>query len=259
MSTSNKISKTVVAVTLTLAISFPAQAIFCANCSTEWTQIANNIELISGVAKQVETVKNLVTANVTLFGSLQQQILAGMNIGALNIGDVLKIKSDLQNYQTALKSFGGDLGGLQNLFDQRLTAAALSNLSFVDYIRAEQARIAQGDAEAKARVKREQAQAAQIQVDADIVKALGNRIPGSVGVQQSTQLLNDQVQVMLQQLVRMNTMTNEAQGSDKAKAQEAEAEARMRDIANLQALDRAQQAQKALDQKRSDQYRNGNF
>ena len=59
----------VVAVALTLALPMPrAQTVFCTNCSTELTQLANNIQLVDQLARQVEMVRESVaqTANLTL-------------------------------------------------------------------------------------------------------------------------------------------------------------------------------------------------
>jgi type IV secretion system protein TrbJ len=45
-----------------------AQAVFCTNCSTEFTQLANNLQLIDQLARQVELVRESVqqTANLAL-------------------------------------------------------------------------------------------------------------------------------------------------------------------------------------------------
>ena len=54
---------------LTLALPMPrAQTVFCANCSTELTQLANNIQLVDQLARQVELVREAIaqTANLTL-------------------------------------------------------------------------------------------------------------------------------------------------------------------------------------------------
>jgi P-type conjugative transfer protein TrbJ len=45
-----------------------AQTVFCTNCSTEFTQLANNIQLVDQLARQVELVREAVqqTANLAL-------------------------------------------------------------------------------------------------------------------------------------------------------------------------------------------------
>jgi type IV secretion system protein TrbJ len=54
-----------------LMLSAPAgraQAVFCTNCSTELTQLANNLQLVDQLARQVELVREAVqqTANLAL-------------------------------------------------------------------------------------------------------------------------------------------------------------------------------------------------
>lgn len=46
----------IVAAAVVLGTS-PARAIYCSNCGTEWTQIANNLELIEQLAQQAELVR----------------------------------------------------------------------------------------------------------------------------------------------------------------------------------------------------------
>jgi P-type conjugative transfer protein TrbJ len=58
-----------VAAALTLALPMPrAQTVFCTNCSTELTQLANNIQLVDQLARQVELVREAIaqTTNLTL-------------------------------------------------------------------------------------------------------------------------------------------------------------------------------------------------
>jgi P-type conjugative transfer protein TrbJ len=48
------------AVTAALAAPQPTAAIYCANCGTEWTQIANNLELVAQLEQQVAMVQQQI-------------------------------------------------------------------------------------------------------------------------------------------------------------------------------------------------------
>jgi conjugal transfer/entry exclusion protein len=186
--------------------------------ATEITQIMNNTELIASVQQQAATVSKLAQSYIVQYNQLREQITAGVKIGGVSLGDVLKMQSDMAAYQTALKKLGTDLSGFQNTIDSRSIEAKLQNLSLKDYISRESQRVQSGNDQAKARVQREIAQAEQIKADITTVRSLGSKIEGTEGVHSATQLLNAQMNVMLQQMTRLVSLTSEAQGSDKAAA-----------------------------------------
>lgn len=82
-----------VAAALTLALPMPrAQTVFCTNCSTELTQLANNIQLVDQLARQVELVREAIsqTTNLTLnTQTLERQEWSGA------IGEIRKLNEIL--------------------------------------------------------------------------------------------------------------------------------------------------------------------
>lgn len=194
--------------------------------STEITQILNNGELIAQLRQQIAAVNQLAQSYVVQYNQLREQVLANTKIAGLSISDVMKIKSDIEDYQKSLKTLGRDLGSLEKMFDSRLVEAKLKNMSFSDYLTAEAARVNSGNQAAKARLARERAMAKQVQDDIGQVKEYGRRVDQTVGVHESTQLLNGQMNLMLQQMTRLVSMTAEAQGSDKAEEMNDDAVAR---------------------------------
>lgn len=204
--------------------------------STEITQIMNNGELIAQVRQQAATVSQLAQSYVVQYNQLREQILSGTKITGLSISDVLKIKGDIEGYQRSLKTLGRDLEGLENMFDARMLEAKLKKMSFNDYIASESARVNSDNQAAKARVARERAMAKQVQDDIVQVKEYGRRVDQTVGVHESSQLLNGQMNLMLQQMTRLVSLTAEAQGSDKAEQLNNEAATRERVFQNAQEL-----------------------
>lgn len=194
--------------------------------STEITQILNNGELIAQLRQQIATVNQLAQTYVVQYNQLREQILANTKIAGLSISDVLKMKSDMEAYQNSLKSLGRDLGSLEKMFDSRLVEAKLKKMSFADYLSSEAAKVNSNNQAAKARLDRERAMASQVQNDIVQVKEYGRRVDSTVGVHESTQLLNGQMNLMLQQMTRLVSLTAEAQGSDKAVQLNDEAAAR---------------------------------
>ena len=180
--------------------------------ATEITQILNNIQLGAGVVEQIKTVSQLVQTYQTTYSQLQQQLLAGMNIQGFNLGDVLKAKSALDNYQGSLRSYQNDASSLGSVFDTRLTEAKLQNITLEEYVTRESARIDAGNQAAKARLQREVDLLGQIQEDAVQIKKYGDQIPDTVGVHEATRLLNAQTNLLLQQMSRLTAIMLDSQG-----------------------------------------------
>lgn len=190
--------------------------------ATEITQLMNNGELIAQVGQQAKTVKQLADSHVVIYKQLLEQIQSGVKISGLSIADAMKMRTDMDAYQTSLQALGLDLNGYSRTIDARITEARLQNLSLQDYVLRENRLVESGNALARARLARERAQAEQIKQDIFMVRDLGRLVPQTPGVHGATQLLNSQMNLLLQQMTRMVALTSEAQGTDKAEALEKE-------------------------------------
>ena len=215
--------------------------------ATEWTQIANNFQLLIQVTKQIAMVKKLADSYIVQYQQLQQQIMNGLQIEGISLADVLRAKRDLEDYQRQLKALGADIEGLGDYFDTRLTEAKLLNLPMDEYVKREAKKIEDGNKTAKARLDRERKQMEQVKSDIGRVDEFSSRISSTVGTHQATQLLNSQMNLLLQQMGRMVAMTAEQQGSDQARQMNEEAEARQRSEARQKALYDADQAMRLRD------------
>ncbi|MGE3342310.1 MAG: hypothetical protein AB7L71_02650 [Vicinamibacterales bacterium] len=192
----------------------PAHALWW--MATEVTQWMNHGLMVDKLGEQVRTVSQLVETYRTNVTQLEELVRAGKSLDGLTLPQVLGIKQDLDNYQSALRGFGRDLGSLRNVFDTRLTEARLQNIDFRQYMQAENDRISSGNRAAQARVAREMRILEQVRRDAELVSEYGNKIPGTVGVHQAAQLLNAQTNLALQQINQLVAMKAEEQGGDKA-------------------------------------------
>lgn len=194
--------------------------------ATEITQLMNNFELISQVSQQTKTVKQLADSHIVINKQLLEQIRSGARLNGLSVADVMKMRTDMDAYQSGLQVLGMDLKGFSKTIDARLIEARLQNLSLQDYVVRENRLVQNGNALAIARLARERAQAEQIKQDIFTVRDLGRLVPQTPGVHAATQLLNSHMNLMLQQMTRLVALTSEAQGSDKAEAIEKEMAAR---------------------------------
>lgn len=199
--------------------------------ATEITQLMNNSELIAQVKQQIATVNQLTRSYTVQYQHMREAINAGKSLGTITLSDVTRAKRDLERYQAALRTLGHDVDGLSRVFDTRMTEARLMGVSLNDYVSRESQRIDAGNALAKARLQQERAQIDQVTEDIGLVREYGSQIQGTAGVHQSTQLLNHQMNLLLQQMTRLVSLTAQSQGTDKATALNEEAEARARALA----------------------------
>lgn len=204
--------------------------------ATEWTQIANNFELMGQLFQQVKMVKQMIDDYYLQYAQLEQLILSGMQIDGISLADVLRLKDQFEGYQSALKELGSDIEGLGDHFKRRLAEAKLLKLPMEEYMKREAQKIESGNKTAKARLARERDMMEQVKADIEKADEFRLRIPTTVGEHQAVQLLNSQTNLLLQQMTRMVELTAEHQGSDQARVLNDEAEARERLKSQNQAL-----------------------
>jgi hypothetical protein len=91
-------------------------------------------ELIAQVGQQAKTVKQLADSHVVIYKQLLEQIQSGVKISGLSIADAMKMRTDMDAYQTSLQALGLDLNGYSRTIDARITEARLQNLTLQDYV-----------------------------------------------------------------------------------------------------------------------------
>lgn len=129
----------------------PAQAIVCATCATEWTQIMNNVQLVTQYAKQIQQyqaqltslaneAKNLASLPTSILGEYQQiyqqymstvQQLRGVMQNLDNVRDAFRQKypdlanSNMSYQQLSAMSRQWETGGKQNIEDALANGASV--------------------------------------------------------------------------------------------------------------------------------------
>lgn len=236
MLTSKKLRAALCAALIAFQATPPAIGGALTGGATEWTQIANNVQLWMQYYKQIEAVTKLAQSYIVQYKTLEQQILNGLVIEGISLADVLKVKRDIEAYQSHLKALGRDIKGLGGYFDRRLVEARLLNLPMEEYVRREAQKIESGNQTAKARLERERNLMEQVKADIGRVDEFSSRIATTAGTHQATQLMNSQLNLLLQQMGRLTELTAEAQGSDQATTLNEIAEARERNQARNKLL-----------------------
>ena len=119
------------ALMLSSVLSLPAQAGGVTGQATEWTQLANNTELISLVGKSAEQVNNQITQISQLAEQIQNQLNIYKNMlqNTAQLPDHVwgQVESDLKNLQTAVNQGQGvafSMGNIDDVLKQRFQSFA---------------------------------------------------------------------------------------------------------------------------------------
>ncbi|MBB4117018.1 P-type conjugative transfer protein TrbJ [Rhizobium sp. BK226] len=121
----------VVAAALAVALPLPASAGGVTGEATEWTQLANNAELISLVGKSTEQVNNQITQISQLAEQIQNQINIYNNMlqNTAQLPNHIwgQVESDLQNLQSVVAQGQGvafSMGNIDDVLKQRFQSFA---------------------------------------------------------------------------------------------------------------------------------------
>jgi hypothetical protein len=175
--------------------------------ATEVTQWLNNGELVTGVAKQAQTVTQLAQTHIQVLEQVRQQVLAGKQLvgGDLlkSLGSINAEISAVTKYKAQLQNAGASVQQLASAMDARRVEANVKNLPLSDYLKQEAAKIADGDKRAKQRLEAEKHYAQLADDDLIAAKEMSEKITGTEGMHQAISLLNTSVNKMIQQNARM--------------------------------------------------------
>lgn len=223
---SKQSSKAVAILVSTLLCTFGAQAGGGGfGGATEVTQLLNNAELLKVASDGAITAAKTVQQYVLQIQQYQTQLqniqrLAGLPAGLIT--DAVKAYQSLMAYKNALTTLQGSLSQQRSVIDMRLTEARLSGMSWPKYLDSVQADVNMHRGRAIERLRYEQGVLQQVQADYDFARNLQSSIPSTVGVHQSVQMLNTQMNRVVTQnakLLEVVSMTlNKAAEQDSQKA-----------------------------------------
>lgn len=188
--------------------------------STEITQLMNNGELMANVSQTTKVAITQVNSYIKQIQQYAEQLRSGQQlIGRITGLPVAEFSRELQRAQELsrmLQSVNGSTAQLRQVFDSRRVEALQRGLTMTQYVERENERIESGDQRARQRLEREEKLMQEIQKDYEYTKEVGEQISGTVGIHQSMQQLNLQMNKLIQQNARMMELTSNALNSDKA-------------------------------------------
>lgn len=208
----------------------------------EVTQWFNRGTMLSQLEQQVQQAATLASQYSTQLQQYQTQIKAGLNIAnvvpGLNLDGLVKEIQNVSQYKKAIDAVAGDVNSLSTTWKSRLIEAQLGNMTLDQYAKYQGDLIAQKNQRAISRIENEQRMFSSVQEDYSLANEYASRISSTSGIHESMGLMNTQMNRLIQQNARMVALAAQAQGSDKAQAENQKAvddaalKARMDDFAN---------------------------
>lgn len=175
--------------------------------ATEFTQIANNAELVGVVmnsSKQVVTQMNQYMLQIKQWEN-QLQNLRGMVVPD-GVQDAINQYNAISEARDSYARLYGSLEQQSDMFQRRFDEARSGNLSWADYVKRTQSDAERGVQAAQNRLRYEDRVLKQVQADYERTRELSAKVPQSEGVHSALQLMNSQMNKLLQQNAQMTEL-----------------------------------------------------
>lgn len=214
--------------------------------STEWTQIANNAELVKVAVDGAQTAKTTVDKYILQYKQYENELSNLQKFAQLpqNIQDGVRSLDDLRAYRGRLDRLHGSLSEQQRVFEKRFTEARLKGGTWEDYVNQVNKDASNKNQRAISRLEYEQSVMSQVESDYASARALEPKIQESVGAQQSLQLMNTQ----MNRLVLQNAKLTEVMVAAMSEQTMENARAAEKDNADLRAKETLRARQKAINE-----------
>jgi P-type conjugative transfer protein TrbJ len=214
--------------------------------STEWTQMANNAELVKVAVDGAQTAKTTVDKYILQYRQYENELYNLQKFAQLpqNIQHGVRSLQDLRAYQARLERLQGSLSQQSQVFEKRFTESRLKGGTWEDYVASVREDASNKNQRAINRLQYEASVMNQVQSDYAAARELEPKIQESVGAQQSLQLMNTQ----MNRLVLQNAKLTEVMVASMSEQTIENARAAERDNADLRAKEAIRARQKAINE-----------
>lgn len=209
--------------------------------ASEWTQIMNNVELVSQSMDGAQTATATMQTYLTQLKQLEYVIRNTARIDrADSATDYIRIADEIRRASAAAAAYGKVKGSLEqqlNAMQLRITEARVRGQSWEQYQDSVAKDVQQGNAYEAARLQREQDILQQTKADAQEAQRMSAQLEGQIGQMQSLQMTNRQLNQVIVQNGKMTEVLvglrqNAGESSLEAKRREADS-ARQKELARL--------------------------
>ncbi|PZO21588.1 MAG: hypothetical protein DCF26_01315 [Burkholderiales bacterium] len=214
--------------------------------ASEWTQIMNNVQLVSSGMDAAQTAKTTIDKYILQYKQYENELSNLQKFSQLpqNIQHGVRSLEDLRAYKSRLDRLHGSLAEQQRVFEKRFTEARLTGGTWEDYVEMVNKDASNKNQRAISRLEYEQSVMNQVESDYAAARALEPKIQESVGAQQSLQLMNTQ----MNRLVLQNAKLTEVMVASMGEQTMENARAAEKDNADLRAKETIRARQKAINE-----------
>ena len=229
-----------------VAIVPAAHAGAVAGGASEWTQILNNVQLVSSGMDAAATAKTTIDQYILQYKQYENELSNLQKFSQLpqNIQHGVRSLEDLRAYKSRLDRLHGSLAEQQRVFEKRFTEARLNGGTWEDYVEMVNKDASNKNQRAISRLEYEQSVMNQVESDYAAARALEPKIQESVGAQQSLQLMNTQ----MNRLVLQNAKLTEVMVASMGEQTMENARAAEKENADLRAKETIRARQKAINE-----------
>lgn len=173
--------------------------------STEWTQIANNAELVKVSLDSAQTAKTTVDKYILQYRQYENELANLARFAQLpqNIQHGVRSLDDLRAYRARLERLNGSLSDQSRMFELRFAESRLRGGTWEDYVASVRSDANNKNQRAINRLQYEQSVMNQVQNDYAAARELEPKIQESIGAQQSLQLMNTQMNRLVLQNAKL--------------------------------------------------------
>lgn len=173
--------------------------------ATEWTQMANNFELVKVGMDGAQTAATTVEKYLLQLKQYQNELnnLAKFADLPENIQHGLKSYDDLVAYKSRMEQLHGSLSQQKDIFERRFAESRLNGGTWKDYVDSVRQDASDKNQRAINRLQYESSVLDQVGQDYAAARALEPKIRDSIGAQQSMQLMNTQMNRLVIQNAKM--------------------------------------------------------
>ncbi len=229
-------------VAVAIVLSSPVSA-WAWGKASEMTQILNNIQLLKVASDSAKSARAEISALAVQNKQYGIDIANNAKFGSMpsNTPHGTKSQDDLVTYAKALETLHGSLEEQQKMMDTRMAEARLSGLTWEQYTERVHADAQNQNKRAISRMQYEASVLEQVKSDYEAARSFEPMIAGSVGLQQSLQVMNKQMNRLVLQNAKL-TETIVATMQESTRAQADAAERKERSAAEMTTLNSQQKA-----------------
>lgn len=207
---------------MVVSTSLSGHAGAVAGGASEWTQIANNIQLAIGAGEQARIVANTMLQYETQLKQYYNELkqLEKLTNIPRNTDEVSRRINEVSAYRNRLGQVQGSVDQQTSVIRKRMTEAQLAGLTWDEYAAREKDLVAKKNERAIERLKYEESVFRSVESDYQYAREIEPQINNANGVTGAMQIMNQQMNRLVTQNARLIESINVDKGEQRQKMED---------------------------------------